>query len=334
MRLIFGEGRPRNEQVLSNDEMASAVRDSSLNLLTYGAVTSTSPFPDSITRDTVSLPRLLHYSSQTRNHFNTLKGVLTSPREFKIVPHTQASWEGELDGDILYSHDTDGDSYRFANHLTSPHLNPFLAALLAMRRGDPYLEVNIRKNPKGVWEVLYRFDPPHPKVTIFDNDFTTTLYDYQKRRIGSKGPSGINPERALLVNLIFSPVPLKPRELIEYVATRGSKPYIKEPVRNKRVGNFETYEFHFEAERYARALKKQDYIDPREGVKHSDYSSERYCLETDGDRDFSIVKLGKQPMGNLTYHVYSAAEQAWVRAPKQAPFEAYRRTLQPQLSPA
>lgn len=77
----------------------------------------------------------------------------------------------------------------------------------------------------------------------------------------------------------------------------------------QQVGAFKTQKIFFDALGMAAALKATDTFDSRPETKHSKNSLEIYALEKERNREFSIVQLGKTPIGNLTYHVYSASEQ-------------------------
>jgi len=141
--LFRSEGKIK-EQVLSKHETAKAIREKTLDMLHFGSGGSDKPLPTEPTKDAVKIPVLLRYSKDTRDHYQTLLGVLSAPREFQITEKPNERWrEDEPSGDVVHHTEKTGDVYQLAHHLTSPYLNSFASGLEKMGRNEPYLNISV-----------------------------------------------------------------------------------------------------------------------------------------------------------------------------------------------
>lgn len=303
--------RKGREPFLSKHEMAKALREEALDMFEFGVVASDKKIPHEVQRGAVKIPVLLHYSPEIRNHYQTLVGVLNSPREFQIVERPEMKWNGNLpDGDVIYEDEGNGDVYTFTHHLTSPYLNGLAAGLDKLQKMEPWLWICLRRFKDGVWSVHYGYSEGI-RYNIFDVDYVEGSYPIDKKAVG-RFAKITQPQRTYLVNFVFSAQPLKTAYFIKMGFAPLVEPFLHETGR-KRVGAFEVHQIGFDAKGMAEKLQREDGYDPRPGVKHSHNSRHIYALKKDGNREFSIVKLGVTQIGNQAYHIYSSSEQPFVR---------------------
>jgi len=170
---------------------------------------------------------------------------------------------------------------------------------------------------------------PWSRYDIFDADYVEGNYASERRCIGV-GAKIWQPEKSLLVNFVFSPKPLDTRYFNQW-QSRITERHLKNTGKEK-VGAFQVQQVGFDAKAMETELRRDDKLNPRPGALHSNNSLEIYALEKEGDREFSIVNLGKTNIGNLAYHIYSVSEQPLARESITVPKGAVQQILQPVTS--
>jgi len=276
------------EQQLPDDEVAKIIRQSILDLIEIGVVGSDEEIPSEPHKKAVKLPVLLRYSTPVKQHFATLKSILSAPREFRIVDAQQVGqiWEGDPDGDALKTFENKNVVYYIANHLTSGHVNAWAAALEGLRNMKPLLYVSILKdNHKGgVWKLGYYylewFNPLSPRLI---------------------GSTELRPERQTTLEFWFSPQRMTPDEMLQQM-------YISPNLRDHlSVGSDEIQDgfrrvlIAFDAERYANTVEESREVNDQH-LKKARFLRDR------GNYRFAIVELGVKTIGGQQFWVYSGSE--------------------------
>lgn len=325
VRRFFRRGETSVRQALPTHQVANQLREAWLDMFYFGVTGSDKPIPNEPSREATRLPSILHYSDRTSTHFQRLADILRVPREFKITETPNGEWRDVIpDGDVIYRKEDDKDLYYFPHELSSPYLNPVAAVLDKLYGDDAYLDVSLMRKPSEVWNMTYYLGF-WGRTNIFEPDYPEVIYQRDNRGFGGNG-SLVHPERAFLLEYIFSGQKLPASWFVE----NGYPPYTTRYLSaqsEEKVGKFRVINLAFNAEAMAAALRKKDHLDPRPGVIHTNNSAEIHALEKDGNREYSIVELGSVRIGNLSYHVYSGAEQPLVKE------REFRPVSKPQTVP-
>lgn len=324
-RIFTGKETPPSEP-LPVHEMARRIRDLGLDMFYYGVIASDKPVPSGPTHDATRLPILLRYSDYTRRHFQALIDILRAPREFKLTERPYVDWEGSPDGDVVYAREEPNDTYYFPHERTAPFLNPLAAGIYGVLSGEPFRDVVLMREPGQKWILSYQYRI-WSGATVYDDDLPQVMYAESKAAIGGvTGRIGLDKED--LLRFTFLPKPLDPKAyLARDRATRTSLKFLG----YKQVGDFQTLNFRFDTRSWANWLKERSKFDNRPGVKHQYNDALIWCLEQDGDKEFSIVKLGTTNIEGLPIHIYSAAEQPPIAEREGQPNIASRPMLKSSL---
>lgn len=291
MKKIFDYFLPNNSESgesLTPHEIAKQIRDIELNAIDYGARGSEYEIPNQLDRKATKLPTLLQYSRPVLNHLQTLRGILSSPREFQIVDSPNLSWRDENpDGDVIYRKEGPNHVYYFAHHLTSPYLNSWSAGLDNLARGEPFLGLAILENNdkmKGLWQSSYNYS---------DHDETSD---------DSISMSHLYPEREMALQFWFSPKRLSAKSLFEnFPSSKNLRDHLS-LVGEKMSGDFRHVILNFDGKRMAD-------FEEREHMWRDDLT-ERYVdlLRKRGNFDFSVVEIGKTQLGGEKHWVYTGSD--------------------------
>lgn len=321
----FLGGRRLTEQLLSRHEVARQIRDVAVRMFDFGVLGSDSFLPEERTSSTVKIPILLRYSPNTMAHYQTLAGVLRSPREFRITVNRcqrrGCEESNESQGDVIYQEGNPwfADEYRFAHHLTSPYLNAWMAVLDGREKGKPFLDVCLLNWHDIRWMVTYAYFEWEP-FNQGDMQYLEGNYPKVKRWMGFFAGEA-NPERYGLLNFGLSPQPLVGEQFLQGYWPR-TKPYLR-LTGSQKIGPFRVTNFYFDAVTMAQDLGKHNPRGPQEIYGENDLLI--YTLTKEGNREFSIVDLGKTQIGNLIYYMYSTSEQPLVKE------QVAQRVAVPQL---
>jgi len=191
-----------------------------------------------------------------------------------------------------------------------------------MRRresGEPYLDMSIIKAcGTGIWKVRYIYRPSPPYNTT-EEDFVVGTYRETRESIGIA--EQYDPERAFLLNFIFSPRPASPEELLRSGTLTKSQMRFIFPLGTERSGKFEVHKFRLDVTGMIGMYEKKN---ARERGRNPDSVHEPYDLEIHGLRErktdeITIVRLGKVKVGSQTFHVYSGSELPLVREAVKQP---------------
>ena len=284
-------------------EIAREIRDVQLNAIDFGVIGSHHDIPSQASKKASKLPTLLLYSGSIRNHFQTLRGVLSEPREFQIVDQVGQPWRDDVpDGDVIYRMESRNPIYYFTSHLTSPYLNSWAAAIDNLRSGKPFLCIAILQNNEshdGIWEMAYNFTD-HNDMTSDNNVSMSNLY----------------PERQMILQFWYSPKRLSAKYLFNnFPCAKVVKEHLS-LVGDKENSDFRQIVFHFDGKRYA-DREEHDHI-------WRDDLPERYAafLHKRGDFDFSIVEIGTTTLGGQKHWIYTGSEVARIeeRSDQRVPY--------------
>lgn len=300
------EGPPQ-----SPHEIAKYIRDVQLNMFDYGVIGSNTDLPQGPDPKAVKLPHLLRYSPTILQHMQTLIGILQSPREFQVTNQPD-SWDESQrpDGDIIYSAEGKNHVYYFANHLMSPYLNSWAAAIDSLEKDIPSMHVYImqeNEKAKGIWTVDYNcryFDSTHK------NNIASNFY----------------PERDMVLNFTYSPTRLNG----EFFSKNHHARVVQDRltyIGEKTTGDFRSFIYGFNALSLAESEAKQDYIKDL---------AERYSgfLRQKGNIEYAVVEVGTVTLNGKKHWVYTGSEQSGIEVPEEQNAPKAARILQRLFTPS
>lgn len=299
----------------SLEDTAREFRDEMLNVFNFGTQGSRFSIPhDNADRKhpAIKIPTLLRYSTDTTKHFAAMRAIYGAPREFQIAESPE-KWnpDHDADGDAVVLKHPDGSAEIYLTHQhTAPYMNGLRAALETQSKHLPALYIELKKDARNFWTMIYSYQNPDHGLMATEPDFLEAEYKRNKSSFGF-GFDGF-PERGLLLQFLWSPIQLTPDTYLNHYSQQ-LKPFIK-PKEIKQVGNFTVFPFYFAARELAKSMNKsKPPVEPPN--LFSTWDPIIYSLEKDGDREFNIVDIGRVKINGKTYYGYSGSDKALVEEP-------------------
>ncbi|MBI2329767.1 hypothetical protein HYU94_00015 [Candidatus Daviesbacteria bacterium] len=333
-------------------QVARVIRETTLDLLEFGATGSDSPVPNSAETKAVKLPALLRLSPYIMRHYQVFSDILNAPRQFQITKQPNGGWNGEKPhGDVIYHKEECGDFYTFPHQLTSPHLNPSKAALEIINGGDSYHSTTIHRLSgkrhlifplaeaifkkvgitadkefnRATFQILFPFKTDHAVAGIWNVNYCftvlggATVYDPDYlERFWEQTKMEINWQhnvaRRGLLSFYYTPRAIDGQTLVN-LTTLESKRRFYRVLDMEKAGPynaFEVFPVHFDGEAAANDLARKDKPSRDPHNTYSEYADERFILHKIGSRNLNFLKLGIKGIAGQTYHIYTLSEEPLV----------------------
>jgi hypothetical protein len=270
-----------------------------LDLGINGTLGSDIQIPKTPDKKAQKIAALLGYSSDTRIHLRTLMNILSAPAEFSLrkPQGQQVDAEYAETGDVLHRLIEGYHYFQFTKGVDDPYLQGLQSGINPYTMSSAQLDVSIYQRSGGLWAVSYFYALPRNRHST-EEEKNEVYYQDTKHNINE---DLVSPERKFLLSFIFSPQKLNG---LEVCRTKISDFYMQfiQNLGPTKIGKFNAQNYLFDAGRLVNFYRNSN--------SPKDFEPEIYCLEKDGNRQFQIVDVGREEIGNMTYHIYTGSEQA------------------------